>query len=250
MLRLAAFFVMSCLALAGSAVAAPPRKPAKPVTIFVPPPAPVEKPEVLAERGKQAMEAKNYAGAARDIELACAAGIAESCYYQGELLRTGAAGKRDIDAALSAYRKACEAGDARSCNSFAVNQLPFARDDAARAQNTAFLARACAMDHGQACSNLAYRIEKGTGIAQDKVEALRLYRKACDLKYAGGCRNAAISLEAGNGAEKDLAGALALYQKGCELDELDSCFWAAVAIEEGKGTTPDKITARGLYGKN
>lgn len=240
-----ALAILSAL-LAAPAHSAPPRKKAPaPLMIQVPV---TEAPEVLAERGKKAFEAKDYRGAIADLDNACAAGIAESCFLSAEIMRGGQLGSRNLTGALAAYRKACEKGHGQACFSFALNQVP--QNEADKALNLSMLTRGCDLGIGAACGNLGYDLEKGRAGTADPVKARQAYLRGCELKNDVSCRNAAVAFIKGTGGEVDQAQALAFNQKACEMRNLEGCYWAANAIDEGQGTSKDRIKARALFGEN
>jgi len=246
-MRLAAILAILTAAVTTTLLAAPPtRKPAPPVIHTLPKVAP----EVAAQRGKTAFEAKDYTAAVADLALACAGGIAESCFLQGEALRRSVPGPVDPAAILLAYRQACEKGFAQGCQSYSVYHTPLARDDAEKAQDTAMLARGCELESGISCASLGYRYEKGLLTAPDPVKARQFYLKGCELKNPAGCRNTAVAFYNGVGGDKDPAQALAYNQRACDLGHVEACYWAADQIQDGDGTTPDRLKARALFGEN
>jgi TPR repeat protein len=63
----------------------------------------------------------------------------------------------------------------------------------------------------------------GRGIAQDKGQALALYRRGCDSGDGSGCTNLGLLLEDGNGVTQDKAQASAWYRKGCDVGDAEGC---------------------------
>lgn len=245
-MRLLAALAILAAALAAPSQAATPRKKAPvPMVIVVPV---KEAPEVVAERGKKAFEAKDFRGAIADLGTACAAGVAESCFLSAEVMRGGQLGSRNLPGALTAYRQACEKGHGQACYSFSLYQVP--QNEADKALNLTMLARGCDLQVGAACTSLGYSHEKGRMAAADPVKARQAYLRGCELKNSTACRNAGVAFFKGIGGEVDQAQALAFNQKGCELGNLDGCYWAADAIDEGQGTAKDRIKARTLFGEN
>jgi uncharacterized protein len=207
-----------------------------------------EAPEVLAERGKKAFEAKDFRAATVDLGTACAAGIAESCFLSAEIMRGGQLGSRNLSGALAAYRQACEKGHAQACYNFSLYQVP--QNEADKALNLAMLTRGCDLNHGPACGTLGFGYEKGRLVTADPVKARQAYLRGCELKNDISCRNAAVAFFKGTGGEVDQAQALTFNQKACELGSLEGCYWAADAIDDGEGTPQDRIKARALFGEN
>lgn len=245
-MRLFAALAILVTALATPAQAAPSRKQVPvPMVIQVPV---KEAPEVLAERGKKAYEAKDFRGAMADLGNACAAGIAESCFLSAEIMRGGQLGSRNLFGALTAYRQACEKGHGQACHSFSLYQVSQA--DADKALNLAMLTRGCEAEHALSCASLGYHHEKGQLSAPDPVKARQFYIKSCQLKNASGCRNAAVTFFSGIGGDKDPVQALSFNQQGCTLGHQEACYWAASAIDRGEGAPKDQIKARALFAEN
>jgi TPR repeat protein len=244
-MRLFAALAILAVTLAAPSQAAPPRKQVPvPMVIQVPV---KEAPDVVAERGKKAYEAKDFRGAIADLGNACAAGIAESCFLSAEIMRGGQLGSRNMFGALTAYRQACEKGHGQACYSFSLYQV--SQTEADKVLNHTMLTRGCDLGNGEACTTLGYRQEKGQMVTADPVKARQLYLKGCELKNNTGCRNAAVAYFNGIGGEKDPAQALAYNRSACDLGHMEGCYWAANQVEEGQGTAADPVAARGLFGQ-
>ena len=67
-----------------------------------------------------------------------------------------------------------------------------------------------------ACGNLGVMYHNGTGVEQDYIRTIELYKNACDGDEMGGCNNLGILYENKSGVEKDLGKALDLYKKSCD----------------------------------
>jgi TPR repeat protein len=84
--------------------------------------------------------------------------------------------------------------------------------------------RGCKRSSADACLSLA--IEKqygGTGIAEDRAEAARLYRAACDGGRAQGCHSLGQMLAKGDGVPADRPRARELYLRACAGGFSDAC---------------------------
>lgn len=56
------------------------------------------------------------------------------------------------------------------------------------------------------CYNLGSFYVQGTGVVQNKVQAVALFQKACDGGIMQGCYNLGVHYEHGTGVAKDLRG--------------------------------------------
>jgi len=64
---------------------------------------------------------------------------------------------------------------------------------------------------------------KGSGITQDSLQAVELFRKACDQGEATGCNNFGVMHEQGAGVRQSNSDALSFYGKACDMKDEKGC---------------------------
>lgn len=74
------------------------------------------------------------------------------------------------------------------------------------------LRRAAEQDHTAAQCNLGMCLERGEGVAQDRVEAVRYYRLAAGQNFAGAQFRLGVCLQRGLGVAQDLVEAVKYYR--------------------------------------
>ena len=83
----------------------------------------------------------------------------KGCFGLGYLYEHGDGVQKDMNKALSYYKKAAPSEE-----------------------------KLCSSNDGQACYELGYMYEHGYGVPKDPNKAKELYQKACKLKYEKGCK--------------------------------------------------------------
>ncbi len=195
------------------------------------------------------IETYGYAGSFPHVahfEKRCAEDHAESCAAMALRHRFGIENVlKDEDLAETLYRKACDLGDAGSCDQIgetaaavAIFQASCAQDDAAAcaglsrklsqngedAQSLEAALKACDLGSGQMCRDIAERYVEGNGVAQDAARALDYRLRACDLGQRSGCLAAAGQYETGDGTPVDLQRAEAMFGQFCTVsDDGEGC---------------------------
>ncbi len=97
--------------------------------------------------------------------------------------------------------------------------------------------------------NLGLMYENGEGITQDKAEAARLYRRAADRGHAAAFSNLGVLYENGDGVEQSKAEAIKLYRKAADLGNAIGMTNLAYMYETGDGIAQNKSEAARLYRK-
>ena len=108
--------------------------------------------------------------------------------------------------------------------------------------------QACAAGDAKSCQTLGFWHQTGFfGVTQDLTHAVDLYRQACLGGEMGGCYSLAAMYETGEGVTQDLAHAVNLYQQACDGGEMGGCYSLAAMYETGEGVTRDPAAAAHLY---
>ena len=83
--------------------------------------------------------------------------------------------------------------------------------------------RACKLNDGNACYNLANAFSTGQGITKNLNLAAKYFYKACDLNIAQGCTSIGFAYAYGNGVAVNHHKAILLFKKACKLGDIYSC---------------------------
>lgn len=177
------------------------------------------------------------------LEKTCGDGNADACFRQGWLLWSRRGGPK-VERALELFTAACKAGSAEAC-AYEALQLMDRSDKGS--ETLAAAGRACDLDNGAGCANLAFLYATGKFVKQDDRRATTLYSKACDLGDPQGCYNVGLMADDARGAPRDLARAVAKYQEACTLGSATGCTNLGFLYEKGSGVKMDKLKAVALY---
>lgn len=133
------------------------------------------------------------------------AGDAKSQYWMGVAYDVGNDAPRDIDAAMTWYRRAAEAG-----NPEAQHSLGSALQAEKRyAEGFAWYEKAAAQEHARSISGLAALHDAGLGVKRDRGEAFQLWSRAAELGWAEAMWSIANLYRVGALGERDLITACA-----------------------------------------
>jgi TPR repeat protein len=124
----------------------------------------------------------------------------------------------------------CESGDAQTCNAAGV-LFEFDGGDRSDPQvASGYYRRSCDGNYGPGCNNLAWLYLRGTGVARDQPQAMRLFmaafdaaRLACTRGDASGCLLAGELLYEGHAGRRDDEEALAFFRRACQAGEPRAC---------------------------
>jgi len=197
------------------------------------------------EKGKKALESKNFTDASKFFKKACDGG----CYNLGYMYENGEGVSQDKSKAVQLFKKGCDGGDAKSCTNLGVMYdygKGVSKDKVKAAQ---YYKKACDGGCAMGCTGLGYMYINGKCVSQDKVKAVQLFKKGCDGGDAGGCYNLGYMYENGEGVSQDKSKAVQLYKKGCDGGDTKSCINLGYMYENGEGVSQDKVKAVQLYKK-
>ncbi len=199
------------------------------------------------DKAWQAYRNSDYGRARRLYLPACEGGMAEACYYLGQLHAYGQGGRVDYGFAAKYYALACDRRNEKACNDLAVlylNGRGVAKD---RNQAISFYRKSCNIEVALGCANLGFELARD--LADDvppldprRVEIARLSKAACNA-HPYGCMRYGYLLSQGLGVAKDARAAVVFHEKGCEGDQSQACFNLALAYQQGKGLESDPARA-------
>lgn len=156
--------------------------------------------------------------------------VAAGMYLRGEETVKNEARAREL------YDRACTYGWGGACNTLSHLDKPNA---------VAWLRRGCEINDYDSCNDLGVRLQVGTGVTRDVLEARRLYAKACDytVVHVVACRNLGLSLR--DDVPIDPEGARRAFRRACDgWRHQDNLGCASLGFEL-EATAP--VEAAGLY---
>ena len=112
-----------------------------------------------------------------------------------------------------------------------------------------YFKKACELNDGFGCYNLAGLYDQGLGVRQNFVEAFKFAKKACDLNYMGACYNVGVFYTEEKGVRQDFVNATRYFEKACNANNAMACNNLGVLYVEGRGVKQNKSTAKKYYDK-
>jgi TPR repeat protein/secreted trypsin-like serine protease len=143
------------------------------------------------------------------LERDCDAGDQAACVRLGQWLETGPLPEQR-ERARAVLGAACDAGADAACGTAARLLADAERDDGERADPAAlerYLARGCAADDWQSCDRLAYELDRGTLLPQDRDRSAMLSLALCEGGNVSACSRLEKRAEIDPAAPLMLAGA-------------------------------------------
>jgi uncharacterized protein len=193
-------------------------------------------------------ELRNDSDAAALFEKGCAAKIAHACVELGFMYRTGRGVAGDYDAAVKAYRTACDLDDGDGCAGHGDLLRDRAGDHSGAAEQ---YAQGCDFGSGLACASLGDLYKIGRGVSLDPEKALEFYEKGCEKNGAAGCAGAARMLELSTAdapkVEAFQQKVLKLSTPRCDVGDAYHCSLLGDAYRDGRSVAKDSARARKLY---
>lgn len=181
----------------------------------------------LLGNAKQPANDANLKDAHDLFDRACTGGDPHGCLQLGIEAKTGRVGSKDIVKAVAWLTEACERDVATGC--FELGELQVAAGTAVHnpARGRQNLDKACGLDSGPACAQLAQLMETGD---KNIARAKTLHERACDLQQWGSCL--AVG---GYELETSPSAAERSFDKACTAGFTAACFEQAKLLE---GRTP------------
>jgi hypothetical protein len=207
-------------------------------------------------------------GDAADCKTQCEKGSSGSCDRLGSILS-----RRDPNAALSAFDKACTAGFPNACANLGIGLLYGSSRDPERAVKALqlgcltgspraceaagevwleglaggkdaakalrYFARGCEGGDYTACTNAGFMYSGGggAGVARDDQKAIDYGQRACFGGVPMACGNIGYKVELGEGVAANPTVAFKLYERACKLSTSE-CFRAGFLFETGASGIP------------
>lgn len=168
-----------------------------------------------------------------EVRRAAEQGDAEAAWVLSYAHKQGMGGlRRNAGEAYRWSRISCDRGSQRGCNALAYNLDGGVGVEQNRFEAMTYFERTCAQGTASSCSAVAAAYYNGDSAFIRKYdEALKYRIRGCDLGSAAQCRIAGDMTSAGEGTEKDTMRAHKLYARGCDGKNALSCFQAARVLE-------------------
>jgi uncharacterized protein len=149
--------------------------------------------------------------------------------------------------AADLYRKACDGGERKGCNSLGLmyRSGEGVTKDASRA--TDLFQRACDARGEAGCLNLGAMYMRGEGVSKGATGAADLFKRACDTGGAPGCTSLGRMYRNGEGVPKDLNRAADLFKRACDAGGHGGCVELGVMYYNGEGVPKDLNRAANLF---
>lgn len=161
---------------------------------------------------------------------ACEGGDAFGCRGFADALERGDGTTQDTARAAVLFKRACDGGVADACRRPAsATQGGGTQGGTAQgvpsitAAQAQALVASCRASSAAACAEVATRVYKGDGYAQNKASAASLYVYACDGGVTSVCAFGGWMHETGDGIGRDTATAGRLYRRGCGAGDRSAC---------------------------
>jgi TPR repeat protein len=211
-------------------------------------PEPPPKPLTCEQRIQRAKAKQKPEAALAAYKAACDASCAEGCRLLGVMYAEGRGVAGNYDAAKQGYETACELGNGDGCADLGDFALERARNAKEAAHHYAL---GCELSSGLACAKLAYLYKIGRGAELDPSKALELYERGCSLGGSLGCSGAARMLELSPADEEHVKEldqrALELNTSRCDAGDARYCVLLGDAYLDGHGVAKDVKRALELY---
>ncbi|HEC1763856.1 TPA: sel1 repeat family protein [Campylobacter lari] len=144
----------------------------------------------------------------------------KGCYFLGAIYRLH---YKNYPKAAEFYKRACELNDGDGCW-----ELAFLYETGKGVKMSSSMAeklynKACSLNSFHACFDLGVIYEKGQVVSKNNFKAVEFYKKACDMNYKEGCNSLGFMYENGRGIRKDTSKALEYFGKACDLKDDLGC---------------------------
>ena len=192
--------------------------------------------EAYVDDGRQRYPVKLY-GVAIKWDKSCRKGKTKECLKLAQALEDGLGDlKRDMRSATGYWIISCNRGSASACARSATILREGLGGFTKPARASEFAAKGCQLSKdGDACASLAVALYRGDGMAQNKAQAMQLWRDSCAKGTDDGCRLQAGALYNESSAASDHQRAVTLFNKGCAKNTAWGCGGLAQAYATGKG---------------
>ncbi len=151
--------------------------------------------------------------------------------------------------AIEQFKLLCDKYNlARGCSNYAFQfEDPKLLDQLDLEKAYQYYKKACDLNDGVGCNNLANMLIKGQGVKVDEVKAVDYLQKSCELDFAQACYRVAIITSRGILLKNDDNKVVELMAKGCHLNDFISCHDLGYYYLDGKGVARDLPQALDLF---
>ncbi len=163
-------------------------------------------------------------------------------------LGRGYAANRQINEAVSAYRKAADKGSTAAMVELGMLLANGSAGPKDETEARTLFARAAQAGNARGAANLAALSADGGGSA-DPAEARALLRKAAETNSAEAQFQLGLMMANGVGGPKDDVGARGLFEKAAAQGHAGALDWMGNFAESGRGGPEDKNAAKNYYEK-
>jgi TPR repeat protein len=196
------------------------------------------------DKGKAALDRKDYGEAMRLFRSAADQGNARAETYLGYLYDKGLGVPSDSAEAMRWYRKAADQGNPtaqKNIGNFYEQGTGVTRD-----YTEAMRWFRLAADQGNAAAqtNIGYLYENGLGVPQNYTEAMRWYRKAADQGEDTAQNNIGVLYDKGYGIAQDYGEAMHWYRLAANQGNIDAEYNLALLYADARGVAADLAEAR------
>lgn len=168
-----------------------------------------------AADGIEAVQAQDFSSAMAFFHRGCRLGEVLACRRLGDGYARGDGGVVDLEVAGKLYGWSCVEGDGPACHSLGeLERLRAGQGDMQRAKRA--FERACQVGEPTGCHDLALlNLREGGDEPRSQEEAAQVFEELCVAGLWPACTNFAYLLAIGRGVARDQSRALALFEKAC-----------------------------------
>jgi hypothetical protein len=174
------------------------------------------------EKGKAALDRKDYASALREFTESANSGDAASQLDLGLMYYNGQGTPQDYMQAIAWFQTAAEQGSTMAQNDLGSMYYKGQGVAQSYAQAVAWYRKAAEQGNAYAQTGLGLMYYNGQGISQDYMQAIAWFQKAAEQGSADAQRNLGLIYEFGKGVPQDYTQAAAWYRKAAAQGNADA----------------------------
>jgi TPR repeat protein len=179
-----------------------------------------------------------------DCQKQCDKGHAASCGVLGAIFHDRT---REYAKAMTALKKGCDGGDARSCTNLGQMVARGVGTKADPAAAMALFENGCNQGDAMGCALLGDGYRNGAGVSRDDARAAALYRKACDGGNASSCGLLGLMMRSGQGVARDDATGKKLLSRACDGNDARACAAVGEDAEDNNPIFASIVYQRGCF---
>lgn len=149
------------------------------------------------------------------------------------------------------YKRACDVGHPRACESLKRRERPVAADiqDFVEGERSG-IEHQCEAGEAVACNDIGlYSVRAQLGYHKDLERARAMFGRACELGLLEGCNNLGYMYEVGDGVAVDLLKARDLFGLSCEGGNVAGCVLLGQVLTDPRSPVADLVRAREVLTK-